>query len=356
MFHLFNSLYVEVDREINERCNRAVISEQMGMPFLLPQYDPEIIDLALFASNLDQLGREAFEGLLDKFVVLEHAYIYVDEAAYIRLWAALVQAYCPNIDYTQFRYLFLLKKTILDCRTTTSMRERAGHINPVSITEPKVAAAFEFAKTDWVREVLVERILDTSLVRSVEWDILGVRLNNPMGTVPLRFRAMIDRVLLTNVPDIMGYLSTFMGDPNKWSFVGADMDTLLGEATIFQGCYGLNYLSNAEFVMLSSINGRYPIDWLVGMIKEMLTILRQNNDLSIVAYMESILEVYEAGFVIEDRAELLRLLHKFFDHGLCMVRVSQRDIGKYDDNLLRYAINAPLDVLERITEGATWVN
>lgn len=355
MFHLFNSLYVEVDREINERQKRAVISEQMGMPFLCPDHDPEIVDLTAFASNLDDMGRVALEGLLNEFLGEDKAYLYVDEKAYIRLWAALVFAYCPQIDYMTFRYLFLLKKTILDCRTTTSMRE-SGHINPVVITEPKVKEAYDNAPTDWLREVFVTKLQKPEVIRSVEWDILGVRLGNPMGSVPQRFRAIIDRVLLTNVPDVMGYLSTFIGEPSKWSFVGADLDTLLGEETIFEGCYSLQYLNNSEFVMLSQINGRYPTEWLVEMIKELLMILRYNNDLSIVAYMESILEVYESGFEIPDTQTLFSLLHRFFDHGPRMVRVAQRDIGKHDDNLLRYAINAPEALLTRITKGAVWLN
>jgi hypothetical protein len=355
MFHLFNSLYVEVDREINERTNRVVISEQMGMPFLMPENDTSVIDLHYYANNLDQIGSEGFTRLLNELLVLDKVYIYSDEAAYIRMWAALALAYCPNIDYQTFRYLFLLKKTILDCRSTTTMRE-VGVINPVTITEPKVKLAYESAKEDWLRKVFVDYTADVKYVRSVEWDLMGVRLGNPLGTVPLRIRDILDRVLVTNIPDSLGYLSTFIGNPEKWDLVGADLDTLLGEDTIFQGCYKLNYLNNMNFVMTSQVKGQFSTEWLVEMIKELLFVLKHNNDLSIVAYMESILSVYVEGFLIPDAEALFKTLHKFFDHGPKMVRVSQIDIGKHDDNMIRYFINMPIKDIERITKGAKWLN
>lgn len=355
MFHLFNSLYVEVDQEVDETVVRAVVSEQMGLPFLKVEDNSDAVEPLLIGSDLDQVGQLDFEAFLNSAVGLDKAFLYVDESAYIRIWAALVFTYLPEVDYETFRYLFLCKKGILNCRTTTSMRERSNNINPVVIVEPKVRKAFDFVKTDWLLGVFDKYVSNPEIVRSIEWDILGVRLGNPMGTIPSRLRSMIDRVLMTNVPDIMGYLSTFMGDPAKWSLVGADLDTLLGEETVFQGCYNLNYLSNAEFVMLSNINDRYPIDWLVEMIEELLMILRYNNDLSVVGYLENILDVYKKGFVIEDSSALMSLLHRFFDHGLKMVRISQRDIGKHDDNLLRFAINTPLETLSRITKGSKWI-
>ena len=356
MFHLFNSLYVEVDREIDDEQNRAVISEQMGMPFLKLEGQESVVEPAVVAGSLEELGQPGFEDLLQQLAELEPVYLYADEATYIRLWASLVFAYMPSVDYETFRYLFLCKKSILNCRTTTTMRERQTEINPVTITGPKVEAAFAQAPTDWVTETLVQWLSKPAVVRSLEWDILGLRLGNPLKDEGLRLRYLIDRVLLTNVPDTMGYLSTFMGNPAQWALIGADLDTLLNEETVFQGCYNFKYLNNADFVMLSNINDRYPIDWLAEMIEEMLFLLRHNNDLSIVAYMESIHEVYKSGFIVSDYQDLFKLLHRFFDHGPKMVRVSQRDIGKYDDNLLRFVINAPLGTLTRAGIGAKWLD
>jgi len=356
MFHLFNSLYVEVDREIDDEANRAVVSKQMGMPFLVLEGNESAISPICVSESLDELGVTGFEELLEQLAWKDEAYLYADEATYIRLWAALVFAYMPGVDYETFRYLFLCKKSILNCRTTTTMRERTSHINPVTITGPKVQAAFDEAHCDWLVTVLSRWICKERIVRSFEWDVLGVRLGQPMGSTGLRLRRLIDRVLLTNVPDTMGYLSTFMSNPDQWKLIGADLDTLLNEDTVFQGCYNFKYLNNADFVMLSNINDRFPVEWLAEMIGEMLFLLRHNNDLSIVAYMESIHEVYLNGFVVEDKATLFELLHRFFDHGPKMVRVSQRDIGKYDDNLLRFVINAPLEAFVKAGVGAKWLD
>lgn len=356
MFHLFNSLYVEVDREVDDEKNRAVISKQMGLPFLMLDGNENAIEPIHVAETLDGAGEQTFEEMLEQLAWKDEAYLYADEATYIRMWAALVFAYMPCVDYETFRYLCLCKKSILNCRTTTTMRERTSHINPVNITEPKVREAFDNAHNDWLTQVLSRWVSKADIVRSFEWDVLGIRLGMPLGTAGQRLRRLIDRVLLTNVPDTMGYLSTFMGNPAKWELIGADLDSLLNEETVFEGCYNFKYLNNPDFVMLSNINDRYPVDWLAEMIDEMLFLLRHNNDFSIVAYMESIHEVYLSGFVIEDTETLFGLLHRFFDHGPKMVRVSQRDIGKYDDNLLRFMINAPLGTLTRAGMGAKWLD
>jgi len=357
MYHLMNDIYVESDIFGRNNVHRVNISKSLGFEYIPDAFEPEVYTQYSYAESLDDYCAEDLEILFKRLVSEEKKiFIFADTDTYIRLWAATVKAHLPNVDLETFKYLFLCKKIAVDCKNMYLYRQVLATEKPVAVLYQDVVDAFHREDLHLV-ELFKELLSRHNTRRSFEWDLLKARYTESTLDLVPRLKVIINRVIMTVVHESLGHLAGAAAENQHWDYLGCDMDSMLMEKSIFNSFNNLTYLSNSDFVLSSALKTMYPDDFLIPMMEELLDLLKINNDFSVYKYVESVLGVYKRGFEdITTIEELMDVLHQFFDHSEAMVRISHMDLGKFDDNMIRWAINLDVETMTRCLEGVPWTD
>jgi hypothetical protein len=354
MFHLFNDVYVQSEIFMASDLDRINISPTTGFEYHKTfADDPELTQLG-FAKSLDDFTGEKFLELLRLAANNPtKVFVFVDSATYSRLYAIQLKALFPNISYEHFKFFFVCKKAVIDGRAATSY---APSIDPRAGAKINNAVVDELYHKDdsELIEAMADVLNDEGVNLSLEWNVLKLLTDGEIGTIPDKVKNLVKRVALSVVHETLGSVGFSVTDPRNWEFLGCDADTLLEYDSIFQGCTNLGYMNNPAFLGKSTLGLKMPDQWMIELIKQVREFLVLSGEVKSHLFMGVILELYEGGFKYETAEDCIAAVTSVFANAERTVSLPHSDLGKYDENLIRFLLRSDRKEITALREGSQW--
>ena len=351
MYHLFNSVYVDIERRINRAESNITISKYIGF-----EYHPGPNETAG-----EQIGFATSLDLVEPAVLLEwltlamqsekKVFIYCDGETYVRLYSLLVRTIFPSLDLLTYKWIMLCKKATFNTSLTNWKQAGCEVLAGIDLTTKSITASFE--NDDPLLPMFKELLSTDREVLSLEWQLVRLIVENNVGTIPERLRNILRRIALANTHDALDVWGRVITDPQHWEFAGADLDTLLDAPSVFEGCMLMTYTNNRMFLK-PGLFEKYPQDkWLCGLLRELDPLLDRVGEGPTAKRTRLILAMLESEDDLSKPKVLLKRVKQMF-LGADRLAMPNRDSSKYDENLIRYLLGRTKADLTSYMKGATW--
>lgn len=353
MFHLFDNLYVETEYRSRPTDNQINISMNTGFEKIKhPFVEIEGTQFG-FATSLDEYGPTGFYSLLLNAAESgKKVYLYADSETYTRLYAMLLKALFPKIDYHTFKMFFICIKATYDTSTVTFFDTVFDHQMAVKINKELVEKlyAFEDPLVTGLRKLL---LLDADKV-SMEWRIMKLMARKEVGTLPQVVRNIMRRTAISNSHDAMDDWGRVIVDATRWHVSGATVDTLLDEPSTFMACKNFGCLSEGVLRLPKAMSLEKSDEDCIDLLGNIIKVLESTGDIPSMNRSKNLRDWFMSEDDMTDPEKLLvRIIH-LFDSGPATFRLASSDASKYNENLIRYVIRSPVHELGVLLEETTW--
>lgn len=353
MFHLFGKLYVEAEFRNKVEVAQINISKNSGYQHV----DHPLIRVrgyqAGYATSLDVMSPKEFGESIDRAVTFgQKTFIYADDETYTRLFAAMVKALFPGIDYEHFKYFFICAKATYDTSTVNLHDSRTDHTRNVTINREVVERlyAFDEPMVPVLRKLYEESPEEVSL----EWRIMRLRAFGVTGSIPETLLNLQRRTALNNTHDAMDDWGRVIMDETRWHLSGVNLDALLDMPSTFEACQNLGYLTDPMLRMPNVLQYEMPDEWIIDLVKSIIKVLNDCGDLPAARRNLNLLTCIESTDDLTDPVHCMNRLRFIFDNGKDGFRLGHMDSIKYNENLIRYALRADEEELKNLMEESTW--
>lgn len=351
MYHLLNQTYVDSETRIDRTANVITISPQVGFEYI-PQPNEQVGNHLGFGTSLDAFDAKQFRDLMVAARDLqEKVVIYTDGKTYARLYAMMIKAVFPKIDFENFCWFMLCKKATFNSIIVAMGEPRVDVLSSVVINRAVCKELFE--KDEPLQEVLTDLVAEDADALSLEWHIARLRTEGIAGKIPKATKTILRRIALSNAHDVMDVWARHLTRPEFWDMAGADMDTLLNAPSVFEGCLGLPHLASQQLLRPGLYDFRPNDTWIKGMLCEAVDLMHRLEDGSSAERANEILRLLEDDRNMTEAVNCLDRVNRMFN-GEMRIALAMRDTGKYDENLIRHILNMELSVLKAALEGAVW--
>lgn len=351
MYHLLNQTYVDTEARIDRTANTITISPQVGFEYIA-QPNEKVGKHLGYGTNLDAFTSEQFLDLMIAARDLEEkVVIYTDGKTYARMYAMLIKAVFPSIDFENFRWFMLCKKATFNSIIVAMGEPRVDVLSRVVINTALCQELFD--KEEPLQEIFNELVAEDADALSLEWHIARLRTEGIAGKIPKATKTILRRIALSNAHDAMDVWARHLTRPEFWDMAGADMETLLNAPSVFEGCLGLPHLASQQLLRPGLYDFRPNDTWIKGMLREAVDLMHRLEDDSSAERAAEILRLIEDDRNMVEAANCLDRVNRMFN-GEMRIALAMRDTGKYDENLIRHILNMELSVLTAALEGAAW--
>lgn len=353
MFHLFNNLYVETEYRSRPTDNQINISMNTGFEKIKhPFVEIEGTQFG-FATSLDEYGPTGFYSLLLTAAESgKKVYLYADSVTYTRMYAMLLKALFPKIDYDTFKMFFICIKATYDTSTVTFFDTVFDHQMAVKINKELVEELYAFK--DPLTPGLLNLFQTDSNKVSMEWRILKLMARKEVGTLPEVVRNIMRRTAISNSHDAMDDWGRVVCDATRWKVSGATVDSLLEEPSTFMACKNFGCLSEGVLRLPKAMSLDKSDDDCIELLDNIITVLGSTGDIPSMNRSKNLREWFMSGEDLNDHNLLLERIIRLFDSGPATFRLASSDASKYNENLIRYVIRSPVAEVEAWLEGSTW--
>ena len=351
MYHLFNSVYVDLERRINRTVDNITISPDIGL-----EYFPGLNETAGrqigYAKTMESVDPDVLIGWFKEAMVSkEKTFIFCDGTTYMRLYSMLVKAVLPKVDLETFKWIWLCKKATFNTSLTNWKQPGNNVLGGLEITTETVEMMFNL--DDPHQEAFTALLSGNDDVVSLEWHILRLAAIGYVGIVPKRLKHILRRIALANTHDALDVWGRVITDPEHWEYAGADRDTLLDAPSVFEGALNLHFTNNPIFLK-PGLFVKHPQDaWLCNLLEELHPLLERVGEGPTAKRTLKILGFLRDLNPLTDPGKCLERCRDFFV-GIDRLAMPNRDSSKYDENLIRYILSRDQADLARMFEGATW--
>ncbi|QTH80263.1 hypothetical protein PA10_00063 [Pseudomonas phage pPa_SNUABM_DT01] len=351
MYHLFNQAYVDSELRIDRSKNVITISPQIGWKHSPGEFEEVGVQLG-FAQSLDQFEPEQFTEVFGAALESkDKVMVYCDSDTYTRLYAMLIKALFPKIDFENFRWFFVCKKATFNSLIVAMGEPRVDVLSSIKIDTKVVQALFD--KDEPLQEAMNELVLRNPEALSLEWHIARLRTDARVGKIPKTTKNILRRIALSNAHDAMDVWARHLTRPENWELAGADVDTLLNAPTVFEGCLNLPHLASQQLLRPGLYDFRPTDVWIKGMLMEAVELMHQLEDESSSRRAAQILSLLNDEANMREPENCLRRVTDMFA-GEMRIALAMRDTGKYDENLIRHILTTDLAGLKAALTGARW--
>ncbi|MND22223.1 hypothetical protein D3C81_144610 [compost metagenome] len=351
MYHLFNSVYVDLERRINRSVDNITISPHIGYEYLFAASENVGRQIG-FGRSLDDIDQLDLSTWLHEAMVSDNkTFIFCDGPTYLRLYSMLVKVILPKVDLETFKWIWLCKKATFNTSLTNWKQAGTNVMEGLEINSAVVEELFNFE--DPLQSMFHTLLDGNEDVVSLEWHILRLAAIGYTGIVPKRLKNILRRIALANTHDALDVWGRVITDPEHWDYAGADFDTLLDAPSVFQGAMKLVYTNNPIFLK-PGLFEKFPQDeWLCNLLEELHPLLERVGEGPTAKRTKLILELLKDRKNITDSGECLERCRLIFT-GPDRLAMPNRDSSKYDENLIRYILGRKQEELAVMFEGATW--
>ena len=351
MYHLFSQAYVDSELRIDRTKDVITISSQIGYEHVPAEFETVGKQLG-YATSLDAFDPEKFrEVFTAAYESKDKVMVYCDGDTYVRLYAMLIKALFPKIDFETFRWFLLCKKATFNTIIVAQGEPRNDVLSSVVINGKVAKALFE--KEEALQTVIDELVNVSTDELSLEWHIAKLRVKGATGKVPKTTKNILRRIALSNAHDAMDVWARQLTRPEFWDIAGADIDTLLNADTVFEGCLSLPHLASQQLLRPGLFDFRPNDTWIKGMLKEAVDLMYKLEDESSAKRAAKILELLTDDRDMGVSENCLDRVNTMFN-GEMRIALAMRDTGKYDENLIRHILAMDKATLEAALKGAEW--
>lgn len=351
MYHLFNSVYADSERRIDRSHNVITISPEHGHEYF-PAAHEEVGKQLYWATSLDDMDVEKFLAALKEAHASENkTMIYCDGETYIRLYASLIKALMPSIDLDTFRWIMACKKATFNTVICAGGEPRVDVLSSIVISSAKVDEVYK--RTEAFQEAMVDLVNDDPDALSLEWRLIRLRTEQRVGKIPKTLKNILRRIALSNAHDALEVWGRHLTREKFWDVGGCDLDSLLNAPTVFEACVNMPHLASQQLLRPGLYDFKPNDAWLKSMLKEAITLMDVLEDESSAKRASIILSLLSAVENPGDPEVCMGRVNAIFN-GEHRIAMAFRDTGKYDENLIRFILNADLNVLKKALEGANW--
>lgn len=353
MYHLINRVYADTALFLDNDAQRMTIGKQIGYNYVPLNEFEEPGEQLFYAESLDGVDPKAFKDALVKAVDSKSkTMIYCDSDTYVRLYTMFIKSILPKVDLDTFKWIMVCKKAMFNSAMSSRGEPSVDVLAALVINDKVVSEAF--SREEPLQKVVDEMVATYASKLSLEWQIIRLRLNGKVGKIGRVTRDILRKIALSNAHDALEVWARHITRPENWDMAGADIDTLLNGESVFEGCLKLPHLSSTVLMRPGLYDYRPTDAWLMGMLREAISLMNHLEDESSANRAAKILELLqdERDMTLADNC--LDRVNVMFN-GPMRIALAMRDNGKYDESLIRFILKLEEDRLKALVEGAAWI-
>jgi len=354
MFHLLGDVYVESEFQSKPSDHQINISENRGYQRL---DFPGSLGLGTqlgWGMSLDDFTPSEFYALLLKAMEFnDKVYVFADSKTYTRMYAILLFALFPKIDYRTFKTFFICIKATYSTSTVTFYDRVFGHEMAILINADIVKELWEH-KDDPLVAPLRRLIKARPDYTSLEWRIIKMMSTQSVGTVPDTIGNIMRRTAMSNSLDALDDWGRIIADPTRWDISGATEESLLASNSIFEACVNFGELANPFIRSPENKKKRYPDEWYIDLLEKIVLVLTDCGDLPSAARSDRLRQLFLDTSDMTVYENVIARIRRLFDGGKDNFRLGHVDSAKYNENLIRHVIRLDDAQVRALMEGSEW--
>lgn len=339
MFHLVNSVYVNLDAYMDRVYPHYNLSNDTGYAAVVSQFLPDSEvgkEQRGYATSLKSLSRAEFGRWLRDMLVHDDGrmMVWVDPMNYAYLYGAQLLSMDPGMSLEDFTFLMTTIKvkhdtyclshgTPLDANPMKlSIVEKMGSIySTAGKYAPVMRDVLYSNHNKWSLEWRVKCLLETGKCWGVRETVLRIQRRN----------------LVLSCIEALGEIQHLIGDRGNWDILGCDQHTLMGSDSMFQGLLSFSAI-NAEWMLSPNpFDAPTTVTQLVDAAKEALVIFKLAGDQHMIDrtqyHIESILGMVSGEYSTID------MVKRLFGGRIHGCRVNDTDSGKYNETMIKYFLS-----------------
>lgn len=354
MFHLLSNVYVESEFQASPNDNQINISPLKGFQRLDNPMSIGLKAQLAWGQSLDDFTPNEFYAMLLRAVEYrDKVYIFTDTENYTRMYALLIFALFPNIDYATFRMFFICIKATYATTTVTFYDRLFNHEMAIVINQEVVDKLWA-RKDDPLIKPMARLVKAMPDAVSMEWRIIKAMATKEVGTLPETILNIMQRTAMGNSLDAMDDWGRVIVDPTRFDFSGCTLDSLLSEASIFEACVNFGPLALASIRDPSAKSIEHDAQWYVDLLGHIVAVLNDCGDYPSANRSEMLRNLFLEDLDMTVYENMFGRLKSLFDGEKAHFRLSHTDSAKYNENLIRHVVRLDDAAVEALMEGSTW--
>lgn len=354
MFHLLADVYVESEFQASQHDNQINISENMGYQRLDTPGSIGLGKQLAWALNLEEWTPVEFYTVLLRAVEFrDKVYIFTDSKNYTRLYATLLFALFPKIDYQTFKTFFICIKATYSTSTVTFYDKLIGHEMAVKIDQEVVDELWGKQDDPYIAQLrrLIKAMPEKT---SLEWRLMKMMATRDAAGVPDTIKNIMCRTAMSNSLDALDDWGRIIADPRRWDVSGATEESLLNSKSIFQACTNFGVLADPAIRLPNAKSVFRPDQWYIDMLEKIVLVLTDCGDLPSAGRSSRLRQLFMSTDDMTVYENILARCRRLFDGGKDNFRLGHVDSAKYNENMIRHVLRLDEEQVAKLMEGSDW--
>ncbi len=259
--------------------------------------------------------------------------VRLDARDYLILYSIQVLSIYPDMTFTEFREI------LMTVRTKISINQVLSGQYPDNTKD--------FFSHDSLLDMFSNYREYSGIMRSVcysnlntwpfEWRVWDcIKSDIPADTLIIEAIDLQYRNLTALGIEALREIQHLVGDRRNWDALGCDLDTLMGGDTIIDGILGLPHLTSKSFICNVGIPGSIPLEQLIDVVHDALTVFNIAKDKHMIDRGEW--HLHTAKMMLTESVSTIDTIKRLFVGRVDGCRVNDLDHTNYNETLINYFI------------------